>query len=59
MTWTAGGTLFVWERPLSKTDRRDLGDDAPDGAILGARVEHVAAKEAYLAAREGDGDAGD
>ena len=30
-------------------DRRALGDAAPDGPILGARVEHLIAKEALLA----------
>ena len=35
---------------------RALGDDAPTGPILGARVEHVGAKEALLA---DDPDAGD
>ena len=41
--------LFVWERPLRKSDLRALGDAAPDGPILGARVEHLVAKEALLA----------
>jgi len=40
---------FVWERPLRPADLRALGDDAPRGPILGARVEHVMAKEALLA----------
>lgn len=42
--------LFVWERPLRASDLRALGDAAPDGPILGARVEHLGAKEALLAA---------
>lgn len=41
--------LFVWERPLRKSDLRALGDRAPEGPILGARVEHLGAKEALLA----------
>jgi hypothetical protein len=41
--------LFVWERPLRTSDLRALGDAAPDGPILGARVEHLGAKEALLA----------
>ena len=41
--------LIVWERPLRRGDLEALGDDAPDGAILGARVEHLGAKEALLA----------
>lgn len=39
----------MWERPLRKADLRALGDAAPDGPILGARVEHLVAKEALLA----------
>jgi hypothetical protein len=41
--------LFVWERPLRKSDMEALGDAAPDGPIVGARVEHLLAKEALLA----------
>jgi len=41
--------LFVWERPLRKSDLQALGDAAPSGPILGARVEHLVAKEALLA----------
>src|SRR4051812_29433063 len=48
-TWTVDGKLFVWERPLRRTDLAALGDAAPDGPILGARVEHLVAKEALLA----------
>ncbi len=40
---------FVWERPLRRSDLEALGDAAPDGPILGARVEHVVAKDALLA----------
>src|SRR4051794_5476247 len=47
--WCVKDKLFVWERPLRKTDLRALGDAAPDGPILGARVEHLVAKEALLA----------
>ena len=47
--WTVKGKGFVWERPLRKTDLEALGDAAPDGPILGARVEHLGAKEALLA----------
>lgn len=47
--WRVGGKLFVWERPLRAADLDALGDDAPDGPILGARVEHVGAKEALIA----------
>jgi hypothetical protein len=40
--------FFVWERPLRRPDLIALGDSAPTGPILGARVEHVIAKEALL-----------
>jgi hypothetical protein len=47
--WRVNDKLFVWERPLRPREIEALGDDAPDGPILGARVEHVGAKEALLA----------
>jgi hypothetical protein len=49
LAWTVKDKGFVWERPLRRADYEALGDDAPDGPILGARVEHVGAKEALLA----------
>jgi hypothetical protein len=48
-SWRVRGKPFVWERPLRKSDLRALGDAAPTGPILGARVEHLVAKEAMLA----------
>ena len=51
--WTVRKKLFVWERPLRKSDLEALGDAAPDGPILGARVEHLIAKEAMLADESG------
>ena len=48
-TWRVRDKLFVWERPLRRADLDALGDAAPAGPILGARVEHVGAKEALLA----------
>jgi hypothetical protein len=47
--WQVKDKLVVWERPLRRADLEALGDDAPDGPILGARVEHLGAKEALLA----------
>jgi hypothetical protein len=47
--WRVKDKLFVWDRPLRRGDIEALGDAAPDGPILGARVEHVMAKEALLA----------
>jgi hypothetical protein len=46
--WKVRGKGFVWERPLRKSDLKVLGDEAPDGPILGARVEHMVAKEALI-----------
>jgi hypothetical protein len=48
-SWRVRDKLFVWERPLRSSDLRALGDQAPSGPILGARVEHLGAKEALLA----------
>ncbi|HEV2924131.1 MAG TPA: MmcQ/YjbR family DNA-binding protein [Solirubrobacteraceae bacterium] len=47
--WRVKDKLFVWERPLRRREIEELGRDAPDGPILGARVEHLGAKEALLA----------
>jgi hypothetical protein len=47
--WRVKDKLFVWERPLRRSDLEALGDSAPDGPILGVRVEHLMAKEAILA----------
>ncbi len=47
--WWVRDRLFVWERPLRASDLQALGAAAPEGPILGARVEHLLAKEALLA----------
>src|SRR3954464_12570282 len=47
--WRVKDKLFVGERPLRRSDLEALGDAAPAGPILGARVEHLMAKEALLA----------
>jgi hypothetical protein len=47
--WRVRDKLFVWERPLRRSDLEALGAAAPDGPILGARVEHLVAKDALLA----------
>jgi len=46
--WKVRGKGFVWERPLRKSDLKVLGEAAPEGPILGARVEHLVAKEALV-----------
>ena len=51
--WRVKGKGFVWERPLRRSDLEALGDAAPEGPILGARVEHLVAKEALLADESG------
>ena len=51
--WCVRSKMFVWERPLRRADLNALGDDAPDGPILGAWVEHLVAKEALLADESG------
>jgi len=47
--WRVRDKLFVWERPLRQKELAELGDAAPDGPILGARVEDLGVKEALLA----------
>lgn len=48
-SWRVRRKLFVWERPLRDSDLAALGDGAPEGPILGARVEDLGAKEALIA----------
>jgi hypothetical protein len=47
--WRVRGELFVWERPLRASDLEALGESAPEGPILGVRVESEFAKEALIA----------
>jgi hypothetical protein len=51
--WRVHDKLFVWERPLRKADLAELGDDAPAGPVLGARVPDEGAKRALVAAEPG------
>jgi hypothetical protein len=46
--WRVKDKLFVWERPLRPKEVAELGKQAPDGLVLGARVEHLVAKQALL-----------
>jgi hypothetical protein len=46
--WRVKDKSFVWERPLRRSDLEALGDAAPEGPILGARVEHEIAKRALI-----------
>jgi hypothetical protein len=47
--WRVKDKLLAWERPLRRSDLEALGDDAPDGPILAARVPDLGAKEALIA----------
>jgi hypothetical protein len=47
--WRVKDKGFVWERPLRRADLDALGDAAPDGPILAARVADVGVKQALLA----------
>jgi hypothetical protein len=47
--WRVADKLFVWERPLRKSDIEALGPDAPTGPILGVRTADLGVKEALLA----------
>ncbi|MBF5029070.1 MULTISPECIES: MmcQ/YjbR family DNA-binding protein [unclassified Micromonospora] len=47
--WRVRDKSFVWERPLRRGELESLGDAAPDGPILGARVPDLGAKEALIA----------
>ncbi len=49
LQWRVADKLFVWERPLRPKEVAELGERALDGPVLGARVEHLIAKEALLA----------
>ncbi|ADD44212.1 MmcQ/YjbR family DNA-binding protein [Stackebrandtia nassauensis] len=46
--WRVKDKLFVWERPLRGTDREALGESAPDGPILAARVADLGEREALI-----------
>lgn len=47
--WEVRGKGFVWQRPLRKSDLAALGDDAPSGPILGARIAHLGVRQALIA----------
>ena len=48
-SWKVADKLFVWERPLRRRDLDELGDAAPAGPVLGARVPDEGAKRALVA----------
>ncbi|HEX3672067.1 MAG TPA: MmcQ/YjbR family DNA-binding protein [Candidatus Cybelea sp.] len=47
--WIVSKKLFVWERPLRKSDLDALGDAAPTGPILGVRTADLEMKDVLLA----------
>jgi len=47
--WKVNGKLVAWERPLRPKELLELGDAAPGGPILCAKVPDLGAKEALLA----------
>ncbi|HEX7745988.1 MAG TPA: MmcQ/YjbR family DNA-binding protein [Micromonosporaceae bacterium] len=49
LAWRVRNKPLAWERPLRRSDLEALGDAAPDGPILAARVPDLGAKEALLA----------
>lgn len=49
LAWRVKEKTFVWERPLRKSDLAALGDTAPEGPILCARVPDEGAKQALIA----------
>ena len=48
--WRVRDKLFAWERPLRQKEIEELGAAAPDGPILGLRVEDLGVKEALIGA---------
>jgi hypothetical protein len=51
--WQVRGKTFVWERPLRRKDLAELGDAAPNGPALAARVPDEGAKTALIADEPG------
>lgn len=47
--WRIKDRMFVWERPLLGTELTALGATAPDGPILGARVDFLETKDVLIA----------
>lgn len=47
--WRIKDRMFVWERPLLGTELKALGAAAPDGPILGARVDYLETKDVLIA----------
>jgi hypothetical protein len=50
MAWRVKDKTFLWERPLGKRDLAELGEPAPGGPVLAARVPDIGARDALVAA---------
>jgi hypothetical protein len=46
--WRVRDETFVWQRPLRRDDLAELGEAAPTGPVLGARVPDESAKQALI-----------
>jgi hypothetical protein len=49
LVWRVRKNAFAWERPLRRGDIEALGELAPGGPVLAARVPDVGAKDALIA----------
>ncbi len=49
LQWRVRDKGFAWERPLRRADLEALGDAAPNGPIMAARVPDIGVKAALLA----------
>lgn len=52
-SWKVADKPFLWERPLRRRDLDELGEAAPAGPVLGARVPDEGAKRALVEAEPG------
>jgi hypothetical protein len=48
-SWRVRDKTFAWERPLRRSDLAELGDTAPPGPVLAARVPDLGARAALIA----------
>jgi hypothetical protein len=48
-SWRVRDKAFAWERPLRQADVAELGDAAPSGPVLAARVPDIGVRAALVA----------